>query len=69
MSRKINIEGDCLIRRGLGQFADLGEGVGKKEWGGVFEGGVNTPMHTMIQDLAIGIKAWAMWCGFTKFFF
>ena len=54
MSRKINIEGDCLIRRGLGQFADLGEGV-------VFVGGgVNTPMHTMIQDLAIGIKAWAM---------
>ena len=39
MSRKINIEGDCLIRRGLGQFADLGAGVGKKEWGGVFEGG------------------------------
>ena len=35
---------------GLGQFADLwgggGGGLGKKE-GGVFWGGIDTPMHTM----------------------
>ena len=32
---------------GLGQFADL-RGVGDDKGGGVFEGGVNTPMHTML---------------------
>ena len=38
--------GDCLKRGGLGQFADLKEGLGKKDGGGVFEGGgVDTPMR------------------------
>ena len=32
---------------GLGQFADLTVGLGKKEVGGVFEGRVDTPMDTM----------------------
>ena len=32
-------EGDC-IKRGLGQFADLRRGLGKKDGGGVFEGGL-----------------------------
>ena len=36
---------------GLGQFADLRWGLGKKD-GGVFEGGggVDTPRHTMDLD-------------------
>ena len=36
----------------MGQFANL-RGLGKKEAGGVFEGGrrvVDTPMHTMIYQ-------------------
>ena len=34
--------------RGLGQFADLrGRGLGKKEGDGVFEGEIDTLMHTM----------------------
>ena len=39
-SRKTNIEGG-LPEKGGGfrQFADLREGLGKKEGGGVFEGG------------------------------
>ena len=32
---------------GLGQFADLRGGIGKKEGDGVFAGVVDTPMHTM----------------------
>ena len=44
------IGGDYL-KEGFGQFGDLrgGEGVlGKKEGGGeVFEGRIDTPMHTM----------------------
>ena len=32
---------------GLGQFVNLRGGLGKKEEDGVFEGGVDTPMHTM----------------------
>ena len=45
------IGGDCLKRGGGGleQFVDLG-GLGKKEGGGgVFEGGVDTPMPTMVK--------------------
>ena len=51
---KTNIEGrDCLKGRGegggrgLGQFADLRGGLGRKEGGGAFEGGDWYPMHTM----------------------
>ena len=35
----------------LGQFTDLSEGGGlcKKEWGGVFEKGINTPLSTMVS--------------------
>ena len=33
---------------GLGQFSDLGGGLAKKR-GGVFEGGVDTAMHTMLM--------------------
>ena len=51
-SQKIDIQGGLSKKRVLGQFADLrggwgGGGLGKKEGGGVFEGG-DTPMHTMI---------------------
>ena len=41
---------------GLGQFVDLRGGggkLGKKEWGGVFEEGVDTPMPTMIALMLI----------------
>ena len=31
---------------GLGQYADLRGGLARKR-GGAFEGGVDTPMHTM----------------------
>ena len=31
----------------LGQFPDLGGGLGKREGGVFFGGGVYTPMHTM----------------------
>ena len=33
-----HIGGDCLKGGGLGQFADLRGGLGKKEGGSVFEG-------------------------------
>ena len=36
---------------GLGLFIDLRGGLGKKEEGGVFEGGVETPMHTMFSSV------------------
>ena len=39
--------GDCLKMGGLGQFANLRVGLGKKEGGGCFWGGGDTPMHTM----------------------
>ena len=48
------IGGGLPKKRGLGQFADSGEGggggVGKKEGGGVFEGRgeVDAPMHTIM---------------------
>ena len=34
---------------GLGQLTDLRGQLGKKEVGGVFEAGVDTPMHTIIH--------------------
>ena len=39
--------GDCL-KTGDWQFADLRDGLGKKEEGGVFEGEVDTPKHITI---------------------
>ena len=41
------IGGDCLKREGLGQFVGL-RGAGQEIGGGVYEGGVDTPMPTMI---------------------
>ena len=45
------IGGDCLRRGGLDSLQNRFKGeLGKKERGGIFEGGeggVNTPMHTM----------------------
>ena len=46
-SQKTIYRGDCLKRGCLGHFVDLMGGLGKKEGGGVFEGGADTPMHTM----------------------
>ena len=35
-------------KEGIRQFADLwGRGAGEKEGGGVFEGGGDTPVHTL----------------------
>ena len=36
-------------KEGLGQFVDLrgGWGLGKKDGGGIFEGGIDTPIRTM----------------------
>ena len=43
--------GRIAYKGGLGQFADLRWGLGKKEDGGVFERvQVDTPMHTMLND-------------------
>ena len=39
---------------GLGQFSELRRGLAK-EWGGVFEGGVDNPMHTMFLNSALSI--------------
>ena len=50
---------DCLKRGGLGQFADLRGELDKKEGEGVFErGGVDTPMHTMREEIQKSI----IWC-------
>ena len=39
---------------GLGKFANLREGLGKKEGSGVFEGGgSDTPMHTMVVPYTV----------------
>ena len=38
---------------GLGKFANLREGLGKKEGSGVFEGGGDTPMHTMVVPYTV----------------
>ena len=50
--KKLIYRQNCLKTEagGLGQFANLREGLGKKEGGRVFMGGgrlVDTPMHTM----------------------
>ena len=48
--KQFNIEGGLPKKGRLVQFADLGGGgccCQEKEGGGVFEWGVNTPMHTM----------------------
>ena len=39
-SRKTNIEGGLPKNGRLGHYADFREGLGKKEGGGVFEGGL-----------------------------
>ena len=46
-SWKTNIEGGLLKKGELGQSRFKGGGLRKKEGSGVFEGGVDTPMHTM----------------------
>ena len=43
-------------KEGLGQFANLG-GAWQERVGGVFEGGVDTPMHTMRRKLKPGTRA------------
>ena len=43
---KTDIEGGLPKKGGLGQFADLGGGLGKNKGGSVFERGVDTPIHT-----------------------
>ena len=46
-SRKTNMYGGLpKMGGGLGQFADL-RGTWQKRRGGVFEGGADTPIHTM----------------------
>ena len=42
------LEGGLPKKGGLGQFADLG-GAWQERGGGGFEGGVDTPMHTMVD--------------------
>ena len=39
--------GGIAKKGGLGQFVDLRGGLARKRGGGVFEGGVDTPMHTI----------------------
>ena len=46
---------DCL-KRGLGHFADL-RGAWQEKGGGVFEGGVDTPVHTMPKCFLINVKS------------
>ena len=50
-SRKTNILGECLKRGGLDSF-QMGEGTRgggfARKRGGVFEGGVDTPMHNIV---------------------
>ena len=46
-SRETDIEGGLPKKRGLGQFADL-RGTWQERGSGVFEGMVDTPMHTML---------------------
>ena len=42
--------GNCLKKGGAWKVCRFKEGeLGKKEGGGVFERGVDTPMHTMIH--------------------
>ena len=47
--KKTIYRGDCLKRSGLGQFADL-RGACQIERQGCFWGGVDTLMHTMIEQ-------------------
>ena len=50
---KPNKEGDCLRGGKLGQFADLRRAWQERGGGGIFEGAVDTPMHTMYTLLLI----------------
>ena len=52
VSQKTNIGGGDCLKGGLRQFADL-RGVGEEREGGVFEGGVDTPMHTMKHETSL----------------
>ena len=47
--KNTNIEGGLLKKGGLGQFADL-RGTWQEREDGVFEEGVDTPMHTLGGD-------------------
>ena len=48
---KSQYRGGNFLKNGEGGWAwtvcRFKEGLGKKEGGGVFEGGIDTPMHTM----------------------
>ena len=50
-SKNQYVVGNCLKRGELGQFADLrGSLTEKRRGGGGFLRGVDTPMHTMIEN-------------------
>ena len=57
--------GNCL-KKGLGQFAGLREGLAKKEGAGVFEG-VETRMYTMAYDRTYDINK--MWTVYVQYLF
>ena len=53
LPKKTKYRGGLLKGEGLGQFADLREGLAKKKGGIVFEReGVDTPMHAMMTKLS-----------------
>ena len=59
--KKTIYRGDCLKRSGLGQFADL-RGAWQIEVQGWFLGGVDTLMHTMIeQEYMENVYLWRRW--------
>ena len=47
MVTKKQCRGDCVKRGGAWTFCRFKWGLGKRDGGGVFERGVDTPMHTM----------------------
>ena len=49
--QKTMYKSDCLKRGAWTVLGGLGEGLGKKEAGGVFEGGLDTPMQTLYPYL------------------
>ena len=48
--------GNCLKREGLGQCADLRGLLGKKEEGGVFEGGWYPNAHYATENKIVSLK-------------